>query len=130
MPLTGGSASKTGQEDIAVARVWKAYYDTLSTLTQLQVGSPVFDSKSNQHSELKHVEATYESLMLKETSFPKANQASTEIESWVDQVMANWRAMCGPDWQETNYGPGGKAHLGKGILDVSSSTDYNPETPW
>lgn len=125
--LTGGSGGKPGENGISVARVWKAYYDALSILTQLQIGKPVFDSKSAQSSELKHVETTYEGILLKDINFPKANEASTEIESWVDQVMANWRAMCGPNWQETDYGSGGKALLGKGILDVSISIVYDPE---
>ena len=86
----------------------------------LQRGTPqhVFDSKLQQGLELKKVEATYESILLKESSFPRADQANSNIESWVDQMMANWRVMCGHTWQNEDLGEGGKASLGRGVLEV------------
>ncbi|KAL9639740.1 MAG: hypothetical protein Q9164_000752 [Protoblastenia rupestris] len=100
-------------------RIWKGYYDAISTMVQQQTLVPVFESKPHQVQELKKVEATYENFLLKEVRFPKADQATPEIESWVDQVMANWQALLGPDCKEDDLGSGGKAALGRGVLDVS-----------
>ena len=87
-------------------------------LLQRRIPQHVFDSKSQQGLELKKVEATYESILLKESKFPRADQANSHIESWVDQVMANWSVMCGDTWQNEDLGEGGKASLGRGVLEV------------
>ena len=107
-------------------RIWKGYYDAISTLVQQQTLVPVFESKPHQIQELKKVEATYESFLLKEVRFPKADQATPEIEGWVDQVMANWQALLGPDCKEDDLGSGGKAALGRGVLDVSQILKFCP----
>lgn len=99
-------------------RIWGSYYDTLSVLLQRETIQHVFDSKLQQGAELKKVEATYERILLEETTFPRADQANSHIESWIDQVMANWRVMCGHTWQDEDLGKGGKAFLGRGVLNV------------
>ncbi|CAD6563756.1 MAG: hypothetical protein ASARMPREDX12_000049 [Alectoria sarmentosa] len=99
-------------------QTWAYYYDTLSVLLQRETAQHVFDSRLQQGLELRKVEATYESILLKETKFPRADQANSQIESWVDQVMANWRVMCGHTWQDEDLGEGGKAALGHGVLEV------------
>ena len=99
-------------------RTWGYYYNTLSVLLQRETTQHVFDSRLQQGIELKKVEASYESILLKETKFPRADQANSQIESWVDQVMANWRIMCGHTWQDEDLGEGGKAALGRGVLEV------------
>lgn len=100
------------------SRVWRAYYDTLSVLLQNDMVQPIFHSKSQQRAELKSVEATYEAILLEEVSFPRADQVNAQVESWVDQVMANWRIMCGPTWLEGDLGKSDKAALGRGVLEV------------
>ena len=113
-----GTLFKAGDRHISYMRTWGCYYNTLSFLLQRETTQHVFDSKLQQGVELKKVEATYESILLKETKFPRADQANSQIESWVDQVMANWRVMCGHTWQDEDLGEGGKAALGRGVLDV------------
>ena len=113
-----GLRNKIGVHQSSYIRTWGCYYDTLSVLLQREATAHVFDSKLQQGAELKKVEAAYEGVLLKETQFPKADQANSQIESWVDQVMANWRIMCGPTWQDEDLGAGGKASLGRGVLDV------------
>ena len=115
--------------------VWKAYYDSLSIVlrhnaqsTEL-AGSFVSGSgrinrgnlhaRQAQRAELKRIEDCYESLLLEETLFPKANQRNDEVERWVEAVIANWRIFCGPDWQDEELGGGGKIAVGKGVLEVS-----------
>jgi len=102
-------------------RPWQAYYDTLSILVQQGFVEPMFKSKLQQRTEVKIVETIYEDGLLKGVTFPRADQTSSQIESWVDQVMANWRIMCGSTWQEEELGEGGKAALGHGVLDVGSA---------
>ncbi len=116
---TGGPVINTAHGHDSYMRTWGCYYDTLSVLLQRETAQHLFDSKLQQSSEIKKVEAIYESLLLKETKFPRADQANSHIESWVDQVMANWRIMCGHAWQDEDLGKGGKTSLGRGVLDVS-----------
>lgn len=98
--------------------VWRAYYDILSILLQHHIVVPIFESRAQQRIELQKSQAAYEAILLKETHFPQANQNNVEIDSWVDQVMSNWRAMLGPSWQDVDLGQGGNAALGKTVLDV------------
>lgn len=110
---------KAGDRHSSYLPTWGQYYDTLSVLLQRETTQQVFDSRLQQSVELKKVEATYESVLLKESKFPSANEANTQIESWVDQVMANWRVLCGHTWQDEDLGEGGKLSLGRGVIDVS-----------
>jgi hypothetical protein len=132
--------TKTGATEGANAaryrrRAWKAYYDSLSVIlrhdlpyeaesrsvdpavSEKQFG--VSNTRLQQRAELKKVEAIYESLLLKETHFPKASENNTEIEQWVDAVIENWRFVCGPRWSDADLGEGGKEAVGRGVLDVS-----------
>lgn len=119
--------------------VWKAYYDTLSIILRrglLYSGSSDPDkallgdaehaseeqylsARLQQRAELKLVETVYESLLLKETRFPKASESNEEVDAWAESVMSNWRIICGPAWTDEELGEGGKSAVGKGVLDVS-----------
>jgi hypothetical protein len=134
-----GTAKTGGTETANAARyrrlAWKAYYDSLSVIlrhdlpyeaesynadpsvSEKQFGAS--NTRLQQRVELKRVEAIYESLLLKETHFPKASESNTEIEQWVDAVMENWRFVCGPKWSDADLGEGGKEGVGRGVLDVS-----------
>ena len=102
----------------SAAWVWKAYYDCLSILLQQHINKPLFSSRAQQYSEMQRAQATYEAILMKEVHFPRAEQSTTEIDSWVDQVMANWRAFLLPPWQATDLGQGGRLVLGKNVLEV------------
>ena len=120
-----GTLFKAGDRHSSYMRTWGCYYDTLSVLLQRETTQHVFDSKLQQGGELKSVEANYENILLKKTKFPRADQANSQIESWVDQVMANWRVMCGHTWQDKDLGDGGKAAVGRGVLDVGFIQSVN-----
>lgn len=109
----------TGQGSLH-ENVWQAYYNTLSVLVQHGMVQPIFKSRLHQAAELKKVQAMYEITLLKEVRFPRADQANTQIENWVDQVVANWRILSGPSWQNDDVGEGGKAALGHIVLDVGT----------
>jgi cargo-transport protein YPP1 len=115
---------------------WKAYYDTLSVIlqnhlpydveqvsanaiTEKTITRPQLNIRLQQRAELKRVETIYETLLLKEISFPKASENNHEIEAWTDAVMENWRILCGPTWSDDDLGEGGKEAAGRGVLDVS-----------
>lgn len=98
-------------------RPWKDFYDTVSIIVQHGWVQPFYQSKSQQCMELKAMEKVYEHNLLRDVTFPRADQTSTQIEGWVDQVMANWRVTCGSTWQEEDL-KGGRVGLGNGVLNV------------
>jgi cargo-transport protein YPP1 len=124
--------------DVPQRLVWHAYYDTLSILIRIR---PIFPSsaeggqiswqqnaqydvgffsetKSQQCEELKQVQSIYEKHLVNELCFPKANEATPEIESWVDQVIDNWKIVCGPAWRNEDHIGGGKEATSRIVLEV------------
>ena len=121
-----------------VRKVWQTYYDMLSMVLQQYMpypspstGPPFSQdhitlnsqklpqgSKLQQSQELKRVQTIYESLLMKELRFPKANVVNAEIQHWVDQVMANWRVLCGSLWTDKDLVQGSKRAAGRGVLEV------------
>ena len=59
---------------------------------------------------------------MNELTFPKADEGNEEIEEWCNEVMQNWRILCGDEWQDDDLGSGGKEAVGRGVLDVG----HNP----
>lgn len=140
---TGDSASKTiapsyslGPYDVSNKDVWAMYYNFLSFLLSTDLvytssaESPlaVYNSeypahdlakmRLRQRSELKQVEAAYESVLLYKTKFPTANQSNEEVEQWTNSVISNWSILCGPGWREVDLGEGGKAAVSRSTLDI------------
>lgn len=114
---------------------WKAYYDTLSVMLRDNIPyepesahadattekvPALSHARLQQRAELKKVETIYESLLIKETQFPKASENNTEIEQWVDAAIDNWRILCGPTWTDADLGAGGKEAVGRCMLDVGT----------
>ncbi|KAH0101839.1 hypothetical protein KCU60_g9530, partial [Aureobasidium melanogenum] len=116
--------------------VWAMYYNFLSFLlsTDLVYTSsaesplavynfeyPAHDlakMRLRQRSELKQVEAAYESVLLYKNKFPHANQSNEEVEQWTNSIISNWSILCGPGWREVDLGEGGKAAVSRSTLDV------------
>ncbi|KAF2637785.1 TPR-like protein [Massarina eburnea CBS 473.64] len=128
---TAKTHASEGSEGATLAKhrrlAWKAYYDTLSEIlhNHLPYEPDSTDDKSHhaharlqQRAELKKVETIYESLLVKETHFPKAIETNREIETWVDAVMANWRFLCGPTWSNADIGAGGKEGVARSVLEI------------
>ncbi|KAL8656473.1 MAG: hypothetical protein Q9226_002662 [Calogaya cf. arnoldii] len=119
-------------------RIWQLYYTSLSTILQQGLPYPpvghgpansahqmstdnvksLTNVKLQQSIELRQVETLYEDVLLKEVSFPKANEANAEVESWTDQVMANWRAISNSSWQNEDLGKGGKEAVTRNVLAI------------
>jgi len=75
--------------------------------------------RRKQVADLIRNEKDYETLLLKETRFPKADETNREVLSWIELVMNNWRSLCGPGWTDEDLGSGGKMAVGRRTLDVS-----------
>ncbi|KAF2764277.1 hypothetical protein EJ03DRAFT_386079 [Teratosphaeria nubilosa] len=137
-----GPGSDSGSSSIDIPRrvVWKAYYDLLSvildyglmylpsdsgsTLLGIHSGEPIneryTEARRKQRAEFLLVEETYESLLLNETQFPRSNQTNTEVESWVEEAVGNWKVFAGPSWTDAELGgEGGKEIVGRRVLDIS-----------
>lgn len=125
------SASPTGgralQSDVSRRQVWMEYYITLSDLLEQELPFPTTalttayiqaSTRLQQRAELKRVETRYETLLLGEVEFPKAEEASEEVESFVELAMRNWRILCGSSWHENDLGEGGSEAVSKGVLDI------------
>lgn len=125
--------------DIPRRQVWKAHYELLSIILQYNLihnsasnsASNLFvlpyddmsdeqynTSRRKQRAELRRVESIYESLLLDETQFPKASQTNTEVEEWVQQVMANWKMFSSSSWTDAELGEGGQEAVSRGVLDI------------
>ncbi|KAK5139998.1 hypothetical protein LTR32_007069, partial [Rachicladosporium monterosium] len=138
-PQASGNGANSTRVDIPRRQVWKAYYNLLSVILSHDLLYNVsatarsdlllvpqhtmstqqyMDAKIRQRAELKRVETTYESLLLNETQFPKASQTNAEIELWIEQAVINWRTLSSADWTDDELGDGGKATLGRDMLDI------------
>ncbi|KAJ4353154.1 hypothetical protein N0V95_003626 [Ascochyta clinopodiicola] len=131
---TGRSAGMDTADSARSRRLaWKSYYDTLSTIirhdlpydagsAQATSEKPAIQSQNSarlqQRAELKRVETVYESMLIKETHFPKASGSNREIEVWVDSVIDNWRTLCGASWTDADLGEGGKEGVGRSVIDI------------
>lgn len=138
-PSAAGSGASPLRVDTPRRQVWRGYYDLLSSILQHGLlynpsATPnsqplvVFwtdstdqryvDAKVRQRAELKRVEATYESLLLNETRFPKASETNAEVEEWVEQAVGNWKILCGGEWTDGELGEGGKEAVSRSTLDI------------
>jgi tetratricopeptide (TPR) repeat protein len=140
---TGDSSSRNaapsyslGPYDVSNKEVWAMYYNFLSFVLSTDLiytssaESPLtlYDSnyptsslaqaRLRQRSELKQVEAAYESVLLHKTKFPQANQSNEEVEQWANSVISNWSVLNGPRWREIDLGEGGKAAVSRSTLDI------------
>ncbi|EKD17866.1 uncharacterized protein L3040_004404 [Drepanopeziza brunnea f. sp. 'multigermtubi'] len=121
---TGGQAP---QAEVSRRLVWKEYYITISDLLEQDLPFPTTalttayvetSTRLQQRAELKGVEAKYETLLLSEVQFPKADEAGEEVETFVEIAMQNWRILCGSGWREHDLGEGGAEAVSRGVLDI------------
>ena len=132
---TANSASESAkQKRNQRLLIWKSYYHVLSATLQHGHPYPLSTNTSTLGSlssngvpsqrnllllELEKVDAQYQSILLRQVSFPKASERNTDVEEWADSLMSNWSIICGPDWQEEDLNQGGKFVTTRRVLDVS-----------
>lgn len=101
---------------------WMSYYNLLSAIVQQVLNYvPPAEGRTRAQlaNEIRRVEAICESVLLSEVRFPRATGRSSQVESWVEQVIRNWEVLCGPSWRDEDFGEGGQNAVGKNVLDVS-----------
>ncbi|PNY23859.1 Uncharacterized protein TCAP_06204 [Tolypocladium capitatum] len=125
-PATGGYGFKGS---VPRRHVWSEYYVALSRVLDNDLpyesghveGTPIpsgLPPRSQLRTELKYAEATYRSLLLSETSFPRADEERAEVEAFVKQAFKNWSVLCGRGWREEDLGRGGRSAIGRGLLET------------
>lgn len=102
---------------------WKSYYDVLTAI--LQHGLPYVPATSEPErpqlaSELRRVGSVYEANLLQSAMFPTANSTNSQVEEWVEQIIANWEVLCGGHWRDEDLGEGGQSAVSRNVLDVSA----------
>lgn len=122
--VTGGYGLRGS---VSRRQVWSRYYIALSGILEEDLPFPTgylskitneTSARAQLRAELKMVEATYQSLLLKETTFPRADEERAEIEAFVKLVVKNWSILCGRGWREQDLGQGGRNGLIRGVLDI------------
>ncbi|KAH8598180.1 hypothetical protein B0O99DRAFT_684226 [Bisporella sp. PMI_857] len=107
--------------------VWKEYYLVLSDILQHELPfattsliptNTVHSTRIQQRLELQRVEARYESLLLSEVQFPRAEEVNEEVETFVNIATKNWGVLCGNGWNDHDIGEGGAEGVSRGILDI------------
>ena len=129
-PGTGGYGFRGS---VPRRRVWNEYYIAMSRILDEDLPFPTgylnkiptdTSARTQLRIELKTAESTYQSLLLTETSFPRADEERSEVEDFVKLVMKNWTILCGRGWREQDLGQGGRSGLSRRVLD----TLYNAAT--
>ncbi|XWW94898.1 hypothetical protein V2A60_002847 [Cordyceps javanica] len=124
-PVTGGFGFKGSANSVPRRSIWNEYYQGLSkhllnddAFPPANLGNVPADTpaRTQLRMELKRVEASYEKLLLSETSFPRADEHRSEVESFVKQVMDNWAILCGRGWSDKDLGHGGRRAISRGVL--------------
>ncbi|PGH01211.1 hypothetical protein AJ79_07982 [Helicocarpus griseus UAMH5409] len=102
------------------ASLWRAYYDFLTLILRKEVHIPSSEGQKRTQltTEFRRVETTCENILLKNTTFPKAEVANKEVEAWVEQVIQNWEILCGPEWHDDDFGEGGQDAVSRNVLDM------------
>ncbi len=126
--ILSGKSKETARDGFGITRpvrqkieIWKAYYLFLSELLQHGIDHHTLGEKHSrlhQVAEIRRVESTYESEILRVTRFPKAHESNSVIEDWVEQVIRNWEVLCGRSWPEAESGEGGRNAVGRNVVDI------------
>lgn len=96
--------------------VWAAYYNFAShSLQRSQYTTSA--SRVALASQLRTIEAAYESSFLRNHKFPKATESNSAVEEWVESVIRNWLILCGPGWRDDELSHG-RNGVTRNVLDI------------
>ncbi|KAL5003159.1 hypothetical protein BDV10DRAFT_155800 [Aspergillus recurvatus] len=116
-----GIQTESSPEPAPKSSIWKSYYNLLSAilLHGLPYTAPTQGPERPQlATELRRVEAICEASLLCDVKFPTADSGNEVVEAWVEQVIQNWKKLCGPEWHDEELGEGGQHALGKNVLEI------------
>lgn len=121
--LAGGYGFKGS---VSRRRIWFEYFEALSAILQQDLPYPTAyatittegSARSQLWVELRKAELAYETLLLSETTFPKADEDREEVELFVEKLMQNWAVLNGRGWRDQDTGPGGKAAVSASALEI------------
>ncbi|KAL5043948.1 hypothetical protein BDW71DRAFT_186846 [Aspergillus fruticulosus] len=116
-----GMQTESSPEPVPKSSIWKSYYDLLSAilLHGLPYTAPAQGPERPQlATELRRIEAICEANLLRDVKFPTADSGNEFVEAWVEQVIQNWKRLCGPEWHDEELGEGGQYALGKNVLEI------------
>ncbi|KJZ72947.1 hypothetical protein HIM_07710 [Hirsutella minnesotensis 3608] len=123
-PVTGGFGFKGS---VPRRQVWSDYYMALSQVLQSDLSYEPglvksipsdLSARSQLRTEVKFAETAYRSLLLAETTFPRADERREEVEVFVKVVVENWAILCGRGWREEDLGQGGRSAISRGVLET------------
>lgn len=108
------------QGHLSSLAMWRAYYRFMSGILHQRPGAVqhVAISQSDLAVELRRVETSYESELLRNAHFPKATESNKPVEDWVEEVVGNWHILCGSNWTESDLGDGGRSSVGRNVLEI------------
>lgn len=107
-------------------RIWFEYFESLSAILQQDLPYPTAYTTITSHNsarselwiELRLAETAFETLLLSETTFPKADEDREEVELFVEMLMQNWAILTGRGWRDQDLGRGGKAAVSASALEL------------
>lgn len=119
-----GLQAENSSEPVPKSSIWGSYYDLLSAILLHDLpytGSVDGPGRPQLASEIRRVEKICESNLLRDVKFPTADHGNERVEEWVEQVIQNWKKLCGPQWHDEELGEGGQTALGGNVLDVCAA---------
>ncbi|PHH77617.1 hypothetical protein CDD82_3446 [Ophiocordyceps australis] len=122
-PFAGGSGFKGL---VPRRQIWSEYYSALSRILESDISfdppstdaNTKLSSRAQLATELKHAEKALRTLLLSETTFPRADEERPHVEALVKQVVKNWSIMCGRAWRQEDLGQGGRFAMSRGVLEI------------
>lgn len=100
--------------------MWRTYFKFVSAILHRQPEASVYVAIGPRDLavELRRVETSYESELLRHKQFPKADESNAPIEAWVEEAISNWKVLCGTGWTESDLGEGGRNSVSRNVLEI------------
>jgi len=89
---TFSAARMTKDDEVSRKTVYKLYLQVLSSAIKESIDQGI-EIPIEMLGELKVIENTYEDLLLRTTTFPRAEEVNTDVLIWVDCIVDNWRNL-------------------------------------
>ena len=98
--------------------IWRSYYNTLCIIIQDWLPVPAMNDPSGLYKELIRAQHRYLVEMFSNRGFPQANQSTPNVEEWVHQAVASWKAVNFSAWGETQFTSEEKREIAEELKNV------------